>query len=98
MVHAAIGLRFVLRDGCYRNCDGLGTLLARPSVPLSEWELWACAQQVVSAQGENAAHYVAEQLGAVALAEDLGGIRTWQAIAQRIAELQSDAVPPAPLH
>ncbi len=67
-------------------------------MPLSEWELWACAQQIITAQGENAPRYVAEQLGAVTLAEDLGGIRTWQAIAQRIAELQSDAVPSAPLH
>jgi len=61
---------------------------------LSDWELWACANQVMKAQGDNAAHYVAEQIGALVLAGDEEGIKTWQAIARRITEL-SDQIGPA---
>ena len=54
---------------------------------LSEWELWACANRVLQTHGENAPLHVAEQIGALALAGDAEGIRTWQAIAKRIAGL-----------
>lgn len=54
---------------------------------LSEWDLWACANQVLKAQGDKAAVYVAERIGALALAGDAEGIKTWQAIARRIGEL-----------
>lgn len=61
---------------------------------LSDWELWACANQVMKAQGDNAAQYVAKQIGALALAGDEEGIKTWQAIAHRVTEL-SDQIGPA---
>lgn len=54
---------------------------------LSEWELWACANQVLKTHGEKAPLHVAEQIGAMALAGDEAGIATWQAIAKRIAGL-----------
>ena len=54
---------------------------------LSEWELWACANEVLKTHGEIAAVYVAEQIGARVLAGDEDGIATWQAIAHRIAGL-----------
>jgi NADPH-dependent ferric siderophore reductase len=54
---------------------------------LSEWELWACANQVLKTHGEKAPLHVAEQIGTLALAGDEAGIATWQAIAQRIAGL-----------
>lgn len=54
---------------------------------LSEWELWACANRVLQTHGENAALHAAEQIGALALKGDEDGIRTWQAIAARIAQL-----------
>ena len=54
---------------------------------LSDWELWACANQVLKTQGGKAAVYVAEQIGALALAGDEEGIKTRQAIARSIAEL-----------
>jgi len=60
---------------------------------LSDWELWACANQVMEAQSDNAAQYVAEQIGALTLAGDEAGIKTWQAIARRITEL-SDQIGP----
>ena len=54
---------------------------------LSEWELWACANQVLKTHGDQAPLHVAEQIGALVLAGDEAGIRTWQAIARRIAQL-----------
>lgn len=54
-------------------------------MPLSEWELWACANQVHKLHGKNAPVHVAEQLGALALAGDEAGIRAWQEIAKRLA-------------
>jgi len=56
---------------------------------LSEWELWACANQVLLTHGENASLHVAEQIGALVLEGDAEGIRTWQAIAARIAQLSA---------
>ncbi len=58
---------------------------------LSEWQLWACVHQVLQTHGDKAPLYVAEQIGALALAGDEAGIRTWQAIAERIVQLSSNA-------
>ena len=60
---------------------------------LSDWELWACANQVLQTHGENAPLHVAEQIGALALIEDEAGIATWKAIAKRVAELMGKARP-----
>ena len=54
---------------------------------LSDWELWACANQVLKTHGEDAPPHIADQIGALALAQDEAGIATWQAIAKRLAEL-----------
>ena len=54
---------------------------------LSEWELWACANRVLQSHGEGAALHAAEQIGALVLEGDAAGVRTWQAIAERIAQL-----------
>ena len=70
----------------------MGSLLAWPQLPLSEWELWACANQVITAQGSNAPIYVAQQLGALALAGDTEGVLTWQKIAARISQLSANEV------
>ena len=37
---------------------------------LSDWELWACANQVLKSHGENAPLHVAEQIGALAVSEE----------------------------
>jgi len=55
--------------------------LAGPSVPLSDWEVWACANTVLTTHGDKAASHVAEQIGELVLIEDDKGIRTWQKIA-----------------
>lgn len=64
---------------------------------LSEWELWACANQVLQTHGDNATLHVAEQIGALALAEDAEGVRTWQAIAARITQLRGTGGPAPPI-
>ena len=58
---------------------------------LSDWELWACANHVLQTHGDKAPLYVAEQIGALALDGNDAGIRTWQAIAERIVQLSSNA-------
>ena len=65
----------------------MGPLLEEPPLPLSDWELWAFANQVLTTHGHNAPRHVAEQIGALALAGDQEGVRTWQEIARRIADL-----------
>lgn len=76
----------------------MGPLLARSPVLLSEWELWACANQVLTTHGDKAAVYVAEQLGALALKGDAKGIAAWQEIARRIEQLQANPDDPAARH
>lgn len=76
----------------------MGSLLAGSPVPLSAWELWACASTVLKAQGDKAALHVAEQIGALALKGDDEGIRTWQEIAKRIEQLQAGAEARATRH
>ena len=51
-------------------------------------ELWQCAGEVIRQHGERSAHFVAERLGALALADDREGVAVWQAIARRIDKLQ----------
>jgi len=65
----------------------VGPLLEESPLPLSDWELWACANQVLSVHGHDAPRHVAEQIGTLALAGDQEGIRAWQEIAKRIADL-----------
>ncbi len=60
---------------------------------LSDWELWACANQVLKTHGDDAPLHVAEQIGALALARDEAGIATWKAIAKRVAELMGKGRP-----
>ena len=61
---------------------------------LSEWELWACANQVLKIHGDRSPLYIAEQIGVLALAGDRDGIDAWKAIAQRLAGLVGlDAAP-----
>jgi len=67
-------------------------------LPLSDWELWACANQVLTVHGHDAKLHVAEQIGALALACDQEGVRTWQEIARRIADLADLKDTPASRH
>ena len=53
---------------------------------LSEWELWACANRVLQSHGEHAATHAAEQIEALARADDADGVRAWRAIGMQSAE------------
>ena len=64
---------------------------------ISEWELWACANQILKIHGDKSSLYIAEQIGALALAGDHDGIDTWKAIAHRLAGLLGlDTAPGSP--
>lgn len=54
---------------------------------LNDRELWACANQVLENHGEGAPVFVAERIGALALAGDMEGIAAWKAIASRVDQL-----------
>lgn len=62
---------------------------------LTDWELWACAHQVCEQHGEQAPVFIAERIGACALAADAAGVATWKAIADRFHHLAGlSEVPP----
>jgi hypothetical protein len=67
-------------------------------MPLSDLELWSAANMVLTTHSERAPVFVAERIGALALAGDAEGIAVWQAIARRLAELGGGAVVAAPAH
>lgn len=52
-----------------------------------ERELWACALLVEREQGDNAAIYIAERIGALASEGDAAGVARWKAIAERLSLL-----------
>ena len=83
LVHPSIGAKPQLRDGRDRGRAQVGSLLEGPPLPLSDWELWACANEVFKTLGDKAPLHVAERLGALSLKGDEEGIRTWQEIARR---------------
>lgn len=56
-------------------------------MPLDDWELWACAQQVIKQHGAKAPVYVAGRIGERATAGDMDGVEAWKAIAERVDQL-----------
>jgi hypothetical protein len=52
-----------------------------------EQHLWACALAIERQHGERAPRFVAERIGALALAGDAAGVARWKAIAARMAQL-----------
>ncbi|OYX39949.1 MULTISPECIES: hypothetical protein [unclassified Sphingomonas] len=57
---------------------------------MTDWELWACAVQVEQTHGEHAPLFVAERIGALALAGDLDGVETWKGIAARLDGMKNN--------
>lgn len=51
-------------------------------------ELWGVAAEVLNQHGENAPMFVAETIGALALAGETEGLATWQGIAHRLDQLR----------
>ena len=58
---------------------------------LSDWELWAVANEVLEQHRGDAPLFVAARLGDLAVKGDAAGIATWQAVARRIATLMAAA-------
>lgn len=56
-------------------------------MPLTDWELWACAQKVIADHKAKAPAHVASMIGTMASAGDHEGVQTWQAIAERVDQL-----------
>lgn len=56
-------------------------------MPLTDWEIWACAQHVVKQHGAKALAHVATRIGELAAAGDAEGVMAWQAIAERVDQL-----------
>lgn len=52
-----------------------------------EQQLWACALAIERQHGVRAPVFVAERIGALALAGDAAGVARWKAIAARIDQL-----------
>ncbi len=59
---------------------------------LTDWELWAVAATVIRQHCEGVEYFVAERIGALALAADQDGVAAWRQIAHRVARLT--AAPP----
>lgn len=53
-------------------------------MPLTDWELWACAQHVMSRRGAQAQDFVFHRVVELAKQADEDGIATWQEIGRRI--------------
>ena len=58
-----------------------------------ERELWACALLIEREQGDNAAVYIAERIGALAQEGDAAGVARWKAIAEKLSLLWSGERP-----
>lgn len=53
---------------------------------------WACALEVERQHGEDAPRFIAERIGALALAGDWTGVTTWRAIAGCLDQLRKPSV------
>ena len=62
---------------------------APPALSISDHEIWACALHIMKLHGDDAPVYIAERIGALALAGDIAGVATWQRIAGRVHQLRS---------
>lgn len=54
---------------------------------ISDWELWACASQVLRQHGDRADEHIASRVIELALAGDEEGVLVWKAIAARLDRL-----------
>ena len=54
---------------------------------LSDWELWACANEQLRQHGENAAIFAAMRADELLEKADLDGVQNWLLIIDRIEQL-----------
>jgi hypothetical protein len=62
---------------------------------LSEWELWACANEAMVQYGKRAPYIAALRIAELCTQGDCEGVATWRHIASRIEALAEEAVGPA---
>ncbi len=58
-----------------------------------ERELWACALAIEKQHGNQAAVWIADRIGALALDGDAAGVARWKAIAEKLALLWTGEAP-----
>ncbi|CCW20136.1 hypothetical protein EBBID32_45070 [Sphingobium indicum BiD32] len=56
-------------------------------MPLTDWEIWACAQQVIKQHKAKAPLHCALRVAELATGGDQEGVQTWQAIAAKVDQL-----------
>jgi len=61
--------------------------VAKPVSYINEWELWACANEMIRQHGFDALIHAAMKADALSDKGDFDGSRTWVAIARRIDDL-----------
>lgn len=61
----------------------------------SNHERWAEALAIERQHGEHAPRFIAERIGALALAGDMQGVLRWREIASKLDEIQRAASGPA---
>ncbi len=86
-----------VRPFCQRLQVGTAVPLAADGgglVPLTDWELWACANRLVQQHGRGAISHAGGRILDLAAAGDQEGHATWLAILDRIRKLLDDK--PAP--
>ena len=59
---------------------------------IADREIWAAALQVERHHGDDAPKFIAERIGALAVAGDFEGVETWKAIAGRLDALRQGAL------
>lgn len=57
---------------------------------VSDWETWACADQMLRKHGAGADMFLSERIKALAEAGDTDGVATWRAIADRVDRLRDN--------
>ena len=57
---------------------------------ISDWELWACANEVIRQHGEDAAIHAAMKADELLFDGDAPGAAVWRQIVRRINDLQAE--------
>ena len=56
---------------------------------IDDKEIWAAALHVERQHSEDAPRFIAERIGALAIAGDIEGVATWKAIATKLAQARA---------
>ena len=65
---------------------------------LTDWELWACANHVLSSHGNDAQLYIDKQISTLDARGDEAGVSTWHEIGRRFAFFAAGEEAPGTRH